>query len=518
MSCEKNTNAVSNTAGVQTGINSLQSKFSGVTGRLVGTVTGAIGRSATAALFAVESFDGPKTLDTIIGPTATLMEAGTLLTAMRRAAADDDTFKLDKVALNFEGVKLQFEEEDAPQWVKNFYERKRAQKRSLGGDTEERRYRTDKRYEEVNPTEPPEKFRPTPKKPSVPPDRIADTLRKRTLLALGLLKLSQVSSAFLGTGLARMSRRQKAGIVDGIDQRFFFLQTTRVPVAVWRSNLTPLLNLMDSGSNKVIKSDGLMFELSGKTWHRGTVVIKTAQGERTITHLQSLSAPGTHYYFSRRLDDNEAVGIVSNQKGFDPKHLPDRSGTPATGYVGQISEVESLLPVWASIKRGLIRAHLHWGAVSPQDRNEQRTTEVVGPASVRSPGPSGSVVPGANNPHQSEAGGKEKRSRQSKATAASKPTAQPNDDMPQPKVGTDIHPLDNIGPRVQIGDKEYKVMVSRVRPAKTGQPSLAEATYYDDEAKVWKEITDPKIREKLAAQVEAGMLQPFSEIEAPGKR
>src|SRR5688572_7763850 len=112
MSCEKNANAVSNTAGVQTGINSLQGKFSGVTGRLVGTVTGAIGRSATAALFAVESFDGPKTLDTIIGPTATLMEAGTLLTAMRRAAADDDTFKLDKVALNFEGVKLQFEEED----------------------------------------------------------------------------------------------------------------------------------------------------------------------------------------------------------------------------------------------------------------------------------------------------------------------------------------------------------------------------------------------------------------------
>jgi len=510
MACENNGNAVSHTAGLRTGINRLQSKFSGVTGRMVGAVTGATGRSATAALFALESFDGPRSLDALVGPAATIMEAGALLTALRPISSSGARLKLDKVVLDFEGVNLRFEAEDAPRWLTDFYERRQAQRRRLAGDSEARHLRPDKRYEGEDSAEPREKTF-ISKKPS--PDRIADTLRKRTLLALGLIKLGQVGATFLGTGLARMSRLKRVGVVDGVEQRFFFLQTTRVPVAVWRSHLTPLLNLIDSGPAPVVKSDGIMFELGGKTWHRGTVVIQTAQGERTMTHLQSLSAPATHYYFSRRLDDNEAVGIASNQKGFDPKHLPDRNGAPSTGYAGQISEVESLLPVWASIKRGLIQAHLRWGAVSPQDRSEQRAVAPGSATSLEALAPTGSKNE-VNDPHPSRERSKGKRHSQPKRTALTEP-AQPDERVSQPGGGTEIHPLDNIGPRVRMGDRDYKVMVSRVRPASAGQPSLAEAAYYDDEAAVWKQITDLATREKLAAQVEAGLVQPFSQFEAP---
>jgi hypothetical protein len=420
------------------------------------------------------------------------MEAGALLTARRSPGGAG--LKLDKVDLDFEGVNLRFEEEDAPRWLTDFYERRQAQRRRPAGDIEGRRYRPDRGSDGEDSPEPREKIPAFFKKSS---DRIGETLRRRTLLALGLLKLGQVGATFLGTGLARLSRLKRVGIVDGIEQRFFFLQTTRIPVAVWRSHLTPLLNLIDSGPAQVVKSDGIMFELGGKSWHRGTVVIQTAQGQRTITHLQSLSAPATHYYFSRRLDDNEAVGIVANQKGFNPKHLPDRNGAPATGYAGQISEVESLLPAWASIKRGLIQAHLRWGAVSPQDRPEQRAAAPAPPVS-KSDG---------SEPHPLRGSHKGKRARQADP-------AQPDARASQPGGGTEIHPLDNIGPRVRIGDRDYKVMVSRVRPAEAGRTRLAEAAYYDDEAGVWKQITDLAIREKLAAQVEAGLLQPFGEFEA----
>jgi hypothetical protein len=95
---------------------------------------------------------------------------------------------------------------------------------------------------------------------------------------------------------------------------------------------------------------GLMFATGGQTWHQGTTVVKLPAGKRTITHLQSLSLPAHHYYFSRPLTREQAVGLASGR--FEPIDLP--------GFVGQVSPVESLCPALAQSKQLLLKAHLHW--------------------------------------------------------------------------------------------------------------------------------------------------------------
>jgi len=79
-------------------------------------------------------------------------------------------------------------------------------------------------------------------------------------------------------------------------------------------------------------------------------VIEMPAGRRTITHLQSLSLPSSHYYFDRPLADEAAVGLASGR--MKPETVP--------GFVGQVSQTESLCPGWARTKHALIRTALHW--------------------------------------------------------------------------------------------------------------------------------------------------------------
>ncbi|MCP4685618.1 MAG: hypothetical protein GY867_09250 [bacterium] len=93
-----------------------------------------------------------------------------------------------------------------------------------------------------------------------------------------------------------------------------------------------------------------MFKLKDKTWHRGVSVVKTPQGRRTITHLQSIALPSSHYYFDREVADKDAVGIASGK--VEPAAVP--------GYVGRVSEMEGL-SAWGAAKTALIKAYLHGG-------------------------------------------------------------------------------------------------------------------------------------------------------------
>jgi hypothetical protein len=152
----------------------------------------------------------------------------------------------------------------------------------------------------------------------------------------------------LATGLARWSRPEGTQVTE----QFFFKSNT--PVRLWSSRLTPLLNRRTvAGMGLVTESRGLMLETGGQSWHLGTTTVATGQGERTVTHLQRLSLPGQSYFFNRPLSENEAVGLISGQKGFEPRQLP--------GYAGAVSEGEALAPLWAESKKALIRAHLLWG-------------------------------------------------------------------------------------------------------------------------------------------------------------
>lgn len=293
MACDSSNRRFS-LAGIKAGVTAQQSKF-----------TGTMGRAATTALRLSESFDGPASLDSLTG-AALLLEAGALLTAGRNSRWD----QLYQVATR-DAAKKQSPEYGG--W-------------SLG--------------------------LPNPNASTEPTERSAERLRRRSLLTLGLLRLGQAATMMAGTGLGRLSRPNE----NEVKRRVFFPNTTRQPVSLGPSRLTPFLNRADAGTAPVKNSEGLLFEVGGKSWHRGTLTFQTGQGQRTLTHLQSLALPAMHYYFDRPLSDNETVGLITGQRGFEPKGLP--------GYAGQVTEVDSLCPAWAGIKHSLIQAHLRWGQVS----------------------------------------------------------------------------------------------------------------------------------------------------------
>ena len=406
MSCDHAFSKFGGTAGVQAGISMIQGKFNSATGRMITTLTGGMGRSATAALRVTESFDGPSLNSLAAVPVA--LEAGALLASLRARSRPQ---KLPPVPPAVREL-VKDEPQDLPAWAARYAG---AQAVSSPGETERRSSR----------------------------------VRQRAVMAVGLLKLGQAAGTFAGTGLARLSRRSEPGITAGLEQQFFFPGTTQRPVRMWQSRLTPLFNRADAGVSGIQRSDGLMVESQGQTWHRGTTVIKTTQGERTMTHLQSMTVPSTHYYFNRRLSDNETVGIITGQKGFEPKTME--------GYAGQVGEVESLFPAWAQTKQGLIQAHLRWGEEG------------------RGAGRQGN-----------------RRAREQKSE--------------------EIHPLDGVKHQVTLGGQDYPAMVRRVVSSPEGR-SLADATYYDKEAGAWKAVEDEDARARLAEQVQAGQIEPWEKVE-----
>lgn len=168
--------------------------------------------------------------------------------------------------------------------------------------------------------------------------------------------------------------------------------------------LTAFLNKTDLiGSHRqgkdVVSSQGDAISHKGRNWHRGTMVIKTPGGERTLTHLQSISAPSHHFYFDRAISDQETaeivtasgrsslfseltskqmikgksvpVGILSRAyttvrnkvKGIKTpsRHTYGRMRKPhqIEGYVGEVHTIENLMPIWGSLKKAMITTRLY---------------------------------------------------------------------------------------------------------------------------------------------------------------
>jgi len=425
LSCERNVTKYGGLAGVKAGISAVQGQFNSTTGRLIHSLTRGLGRSTTAALRVTESFEGPS-LDSL-GAVPVALEAGALLASLR---AGRRAQPLPEMSVPPEAKEIVSNDPlEIPAWVTRFKERSQAGQ-NASARTQPQRSRSR----------------------SAAADQSAGQARRRAIMAVGLLKLGQTLGTFAGTGLARLSRRDEPGITAGLEQQFFFPDSTRRPVRVWPSRLTPLFNRADAGIRGLQRSEGLMIESQGQTWHRGTMVFKTAQGERTMTHVQSLTVPSTHYYFNRRLSDNETVGLITGQKGFEARTLE--------GYAGQVSEVESLFPAWAQTKRGLIQAHLRWG-----------------------------------DPATRSTAGQQQRA----------PARQPTN----PEA---IHPLDGVKTQVTLDGQAYPALVRRV-VNKSGGQSLAEATYYDEAAGAWKVVEDEAVRLRLAEQVRAGQIEPWEKAE-----
>lgn len=179
---------------------------------------------------------------------------------------------------------------------------------------------------------------------------------------LGLpLLVGQLAKGVFSVGvsqLVRLSRIRDLGTTTQEKNLLFFFKRN-VPIKMWGSSLTPTLNRLDLVGNpqQIISNSGAMFRLGkvGSTWHNGTTVVKMGNGQsRTITHLQDLTFPASHYYFDRQISSKEAVGIASGQ--VKPESV--------SGYVGYVSPVEGLMPAWANAKQCLIKAYLSYGPPS----------------------------------------------------------------------------------------------------------------------------------------------------------
>jgi hypothetical protein len=176
---------------------------------------------------------------------------------------------------------------------------------------------------------------------------VAPVLAKVKLAAA----VSDLVTSQVGMAIGAFSETEKAGEVVTEQRRFFFFKSKQ-PVALQRSNLTRWLNRQEMvGPRSISVSNGALFTVGGKTWHRGTVKFEVGSKQQTITHLQSLSYPAEHYYFDRNLSNRQAVTLATGQ--VKPETMP--------GFVGQISKGENLCTVWAGSKRALILARLHWG-------------------------------------------------------------------------------------------------------------------------------------------------------------
>lgn len=175
-------------------------------------------------------------------------------------------------------------------------------------------------------------------------------------VAAKIVNISGMVSGIAATQLAGLSKTGEAGQVERTTKSFFFFK--KRPVTVWKSSLTGYLNQMDaiSGMDKVTASRGEMFSVSiGSTWHCGRMTLKNADGQsRAITHLQSLSIPPAHYYFSRDISREQAVGVATGD--LKPEDVP--------GYAGQITASEALCPAWAAAKQTLIKGYLRFGPKS----------------------------------------------------------------------------------------------------------------------------------------------------------
>ncbi|MCP4362719.1 MAG: hypothetical protein GY796_32340 [Chloroflexi bacterium] len=164
------------------------------------------------------------------------------------------------------------------------------------------------------------------------------------------IAVTEKVTAVGGSVVGAVSENGEAGTAT-VEKKGWF-GPSRQKVQLWRSWLTPVLNNSNViGRREVKSSTGVMFKTRGRTWYKGTIKFKVGQGNRTITHLKSLSLPNTSYYFSRPVSNKDAVGIAAGR--IKAETVP--------GYVGRVTKTEALCLAWMQAKKAAILSQLHWG-------------------------------------------------------------------------------------------------------------------------------------------------------------
>ncbi|MFN8459287.1 MAG: hypothetical protein U0401_32320 [Anaerolineae bacterium] len=154
-----------------------------------------------------------------------------------------------------------------------------------------------------------------------------------------------------GNWAAALCKSGNTGTVE-VKKRFLFFFTSKQKVQLTQSNLlTSYFNRADVlPGAEVEHTKGTLFRVGGNSWHWGETTVYTSRGRQTITHLQTLALPSSHYYFNRPVAAQDMVELAGGTT--KPETIQ--------GFAGSVSKTETLCTGWAAAKQNLILARLHW--------------------------------------------------------------------------------------------------------------------------------------------------------------
>lgn len=280
---------------------------------------------------------------------------------------------------------------------------------------------------------------------------------------------------------------------------------------------------------RVLDARACYFGESGRTWSCQSISLEVGDTLRTMTRIQSYSLPQREFFFDRPVyipgahpDPAEGERYVTIQRVIDMVRGND---TPDSipGFIGQINEFENATGLGA-VKRAFYA--VNWVTVDEGERDGGGLDDVDYEALVKG------LQPGSRN----QGGGYYQVSKTSPIPvskpisglwpsttrpAATSPTssttgygaslfgARPAAIPVTPGTTTQVpggSPLDRVTARFVIDGKEYPLIVKRIMKNPITGALRADAVYFDDSTKQWREVVEDADREQLAQAVAEGKL------------
>ncbi len=334
---------------------------------------------------------------------------------------------------------------------------------------------------------------------------------------IGVHALEKVTGGLATTGMRLYGRGKPVASYRGL--------------LIRKSPFTPktagVLNRLTGG--RVLAANGYYFFEGGRTWHTQSTTFQVGDEPRTLTRVQSFSLPQREYFFDRPVTvpgDREPAGgektipiqrVIDTVKGDEePDAIP--------GFIGSVNELEGATPL-KNLKHALFAAN--WLLVDPGERDGSGGEVVDYEALVKgtSPGGSGGVYqvtrpaasgssywPSTTRIPIRTATAPEPPSGRRPAGSTPVPQAQPYGAAPfrSPSgagQGSSLSPAERYKDRIRIDGQDYPLVVKRVvlSPFSPGGRK-ADAVYYDDGLKSWREVVDEEDRANLARAVDEGRL------------
>jgi hypothetical protein len=320
--------------------------------------------------------------------------------------------------------------------------------------------------------------------------------------------LEQATGAAGTMGMRALGRGQPFGKYRGLILR-------RSPLA---AKAGQLFNRLSGG--RVQQADGFYFFESGRTWLSNSVETQLGDTPRTLTYLRSLSIPNREFFFDRRIEPQQQVDIALGDS--DPETIP--------GYLGSTNELENITNL-GNFKRLFYAAN--WLLVDPSERDGGGPELVDYDALTRGSKPGDGAAgyytvsgsPSGGGPGYSS--GRSWPSSSSSYGGLSRPIPPPPPSppgygsyVPVRSTGSAITvPISNslkpaappdpgqVTDRVNIEGQDRPVVIKRIVTSPLTQRRRADALFYDEDIKQWREVVDDDIRERLAKAVDEGLIK-----------